>query len=242
MAYAVRLEQFEGPLDLLLSLIRQGEIDIYDIPIARITEQYLDALELMAALDLEVSGEFIVLAAALIQIKLRMLLPRPPGAEEESEPDDPRRQLVEQLIEYKRYKEAARHLAGRESEGRCVFSRAGAVLPDDGDEPHPTGGLFDLLLAFKELLDRQGRGLGYEIEGEDVTLDDRLEFVQRALSDGGRVKFVDLFPRAVRRVVIVVTFLAVLELLRRGRISLHQDQLFGEIWIEHNNRSSPQGV
>jgi len=239
-AYAVKLEQFEGPLDLLLALIKQGEIDIYDIPIALITEQYLAALELMAVLDLDVSGDFLIMAATLIQIKLRMLLPRPPAGEEEPEPQDPRWQLVEQLLEYERYKEAARHLAGRESETRCLFSRPVALLPDDGNGDHepPSVGLFDLLLAFKDLLERQGKIQGYEISGEDVTLEDRLDFVQRTLRECSRVKFAELFPRQVRRVVIIVTFLAILELLRRGRIRLDQDGLFGEIWIEYDHEHS----
>jgi segregation and condensation protein A len=234
MAYEIALPIFEGPLDLLLYLIRKNEVDIYDIPIALITRQYLEALEIMKALDLDVAGDFLTLAATLLRIKSRMLLPRPA---EEGEEEDPRRDLVLQLVEYRKFKEAARKMAQSEEKQRLLFNRP--LIPVEGDvgeDLAPKGDVADLVAALQALLERIQDDRLYEIIGEDVSVEERMEHVLRLLGERGEeVRFEELFSGARRRIVLVATFMAILELARLTKLAIRQEALFGEIWVRRQN-------
>ena len=234
MPYEVTLPIFEGPLDLLLYLIRKNEVDIYDIPIALITRQYLEALEIMKALDLDVAGDFLTLAATLLRIKSRMLLPR---LAEEGEEEDPRRDLVLQLVEYRKFKEAARKMAQSEEKQRLLFNRP--LIPvegDAGEDLAPKGDVADLVAALQARLERIQADRLYEIIGEDVSVEERMEHVLRLLDERREeVRFEELFAGARRRLVLVATFMAILELARQARLAIRQEALFGEIWVRRQN-------
>jgi segregation and condensation protein A len=231
--YQVRLEIFEGPLDLLLYLIRQEELDIYDIPIARITQQYLEYIEIMKALDIELAGEFLVMAATLLKIKSKLLLPH--HVEIEGEMEDPRKDLVRQLLEYKKFKEAASRLEDREEVQRLMFPRPkGAIEKQeqaDAEPPVPEVGLYELLTAFRQVVERIDKVRLYEIVGEDITIEERIDFILREIKEKEQIRFTDLFANEKRKLVIVVTFFALLELIRLGRVKVVQDSMFGEIII-----------
>jgi segregation and condensation protein A len=231
--YQVKLEIFEGPLDLLLYLIRQEELDIYDIPIARITQQYLEYLELLKALDLEIAGEFLVMAATLLKIKSKLLLPR--HEEIEGEAEDPRRDLVQQLLEYKKFKEAASRLEDREVVQRLMFPRPkGAIEKQEevaAEPPAPEVGLFELLSAFRQVVERIDKVKIYQLVGEDITIEERIDFILKAVRDSEQLSFSRLFAGEHRKLVLVVTFFALLELVRLGRVRVLQEELFGEIII-----------
>jgi segregation and condensation protein A len=230
--YKVKLEVFEGPLDLLLYLIKKDEVDIYDISIERITQQYLEFMEAFKVLDLEVAGEFVVMAANLIYIKSRALLPahvQPP--EEEAEETDPRWDLIRQLVEYKKFKDAAAQLSQRELDQSNLFSR----LPDDSAETpeRPLGevSVFDLITAFNNVLKRianQSENLR-EIFEENYTVSDKIDLIMKMMTSGVPLKFMELFSRAASRTEIVVTFLALLELIRLKQLKAVQEEAFGEI-------------
>ncbi|MBU1355064.1 MAG: segregation/condensation protein A [Candidatus Edwardsbacteria bacterium] len=231
--YQVKLEIFEGPLDLLLYLIRQEELDIYDIPIARITQQYLEYIEIMKALDIDLAGEFLVMAATLLKIKSKLLLPH--HVEIEGEMEDPRKDLVRQLLEYKKFKEAASRLEDREEVQRLMFPRPkGAIEKQEevqAEPPVPEVGLYELLSAFRQVVERIDKVRLYEIVGEDITIEDRIDFILKQVMENEQMNFSDLFAGERRKLVIVVTFFALLELIRLGRVRVVQDALFGEIII-----------
>ena len=238
--YKVNLDVFEGPLDLLLYLIRREEVDIYDIPIARIAAQYREYLGMMEMLDLNVAGEFIVMAATLELIKSRMLLP-PDDLEEESDDDDeedgqdPRWDLVRQLVEYKRFKDAATKLQDREYEQQNIFAPGGApVLAAADDEGKPLGdiGIYDLLAAFKEVLARAPVEPVGEIEPVLWTVPDKIDMIVGLLEKSEKVPFSHLFTANSPRGEIIVTFLALLELLRQHKVSVAQPEPFTEILVE----------
>lgn len=223
-----RLDIFEGPLDLLLHLIKKNEVDIYDIPIATITNQYLEVLEFLDQLNLDLAGEYLVMAATLMQIKSRMLLP--PAEGEDDEEDDPRRELVQQLEEYQRFREAAAHLGDRDILHRDVFSRAPqapeagvAVLP-----PLRELSLADLLDALREVLRRLPEEHVQEIVGERISIADRIPVILDRLRQGD-VEFRSLFDGEVSRREIVTTFLALLELVRMRAVRALQTERFGPI-------------
>src|SRR5258708_2493933 len=222
----ITLGEFEGPLDLLLYLIRQEQVNIYDIPIARITDQYLRYLNMMQELDLAVAGDFLVMAAQLIELKSRMLLPRDPLAEEE-ELIDPRTELVDRLLEHQKFKEAAGLLWSRAIVERAVFTRA--ELETDKNNPEVAVGLFDLLTVFQEILARHKEEVLMEIEREEVTMTDMIERLRNMVRSAGEVNLRNFFERAQSRRELVVAFLSVLELVRMAEISLHQPETFGEI-------------
>ncbi len=237
--YKVKLSNFEGPLDLLLFLIRKEEIDIYDIPIASITKQYLEYIDLMKELDLEVAGEFILMAATLIQIKVRMLLPKAPEEVEELE-DDPRADLVRRLIEYKRYKEVADSLCDMETRQQRFFPRSdfgwGRELSAEGaaeEEVLQDASLFDLLTAFKYVLDHMPKIDSHTVGSIGVTIEDQISFMKNRVAEKKRVLFRELMGELRERVTIIVTFMAILELIRTHQIRVQQAELFGEIWIVH---------
>jgi segregation and condensation protein A len=229
--YKVRLEVFEGPLDLLWYLIKREEVDIYDVSLERITQQYLEFMEAFKALDLEVAGEFIVMASNLIYIKSRSLLPvsvQPP--EEETEEEDPRWELVRQLIEYKKFKDAAAELHTREVAQEALFSRITATPEHTPERPLGEVSVLDLIAAFNGVLKRidQREDLR-EIFEENFTVSDKIELVLKILSGGVAVEFTELFSGMASRAEIVVTFLAVLELIRLKQLKAVQTEAFGKI-------------
>jgi len=233
--YTIRLPVFEGPLDLLLHLICEHKLDIYDIPIAEVTDQYLRYLSLMESLDLNVVGEFFVMAATLLEIKSRMLLPSPPGEDEGDEGVDPRAELVERLLEYERFKNAAESFQQLEDNRRQVFWRMTDEL-ESYDAPVIPLNLeaMDLLFALQQMLEEVGEGKEEvtSIEREKITLRMKMsEIWRRIRSSADGVGFRDLFAGPRTRLEVVMTFVALLELLRLGKIRVKQRQALGEIRI-----------
>jgi segregation and condensation protein A len=218
--------EFDGPLDLLLHLIRQEQINIYDIPVARIADEYLRYLQLMQELDIAVAGDFLVMAATLIELKTRMLLPRDPFAAEEEE-EDPRKDLVDQLLEYQKYKAAAQMLWSRATVERAVFKRA--EIETDKNNPEVAVGLFDLLKVFQEILARHKEEVLMEIEREEISMADMLERLRNMVMSAGELNLRVFFERARSRRELVVAFLSVLELVRTTEIQLIQKETFGDI-------------
>ena len=228
--YTVKVDIFEGPLDLLLHLIKQNQLDIYDIPIALITEQYLEYIRIMKALDLTIAGEFLVMAATLMYIKSRMLLPAAPIEDEEEEGVDPRAELVERLVEYKKFKEAALHLSHQPLLGRDVFIRP--VQEIEAEEGEIEADLFHLIEALRELLKRQEVNDFHEITLERITLREKIrELYERLHGVGEAVPFSALFVPLASRVELIVTFLALLELIRSGMLRAFQRDAFGPLWV-----------
>ncbi len=239
MAYQIKLQAFEGPFDLLFHLIEKNEVDIYDIPIAEITEQYVEYISKMQMLDLEVASEFLVMAATLLSIKARMLLPKPPKEEVESDEEDadPRDILVEKLLEYKKFKIMAEYLQQKESFMTNVFTR-----PNEDDmflhlfnEENPLEGIsmHNLLDALREVLDRAvEQNISGEIVRDEVTVKDKMkEIVRRLFFNKSGIIFRDLFSSSANRVEIIVTFLAILELIKLGKIKAYQPRAFAELMI-----------
>ncbi len=231
--YKVKLEVFEGPLDLLLYLIKKDEIDIYDIPIERITRQYLDYMEMFKVLDLDIAGEFVVMAANLIYIKSRSLLPvhqQPP--EEAAEENDPRWELVRQLIEYKKFKDAAGHLQQRELAQEGSFPHVADAPDTVGERPLGEVSIFDLINAFHKVVARVNQSEDLrEIFEENFTVSDKIDLVMKMTASGVPVAFTELFASVASRAEIVVTFLALLELIRMKHLRAIQSEAFGEIEI-----------
>jgi segregation and condensation protein A len=232
--YKVKLEVFEGPLDLLLYLIKQDEIDIYDISIERITRQYLEYLQAFKELNIELAGEFIVMAANLIYLKSRSLLPvdqQPP--DENVEEDDPRWDLIRQLIEYKKFKEAATQLHLRELEQERIFAREDGSSPPL-EEPFRLGevGIFQLINAFQAVIKRvEARQDMQEIFSERFSVSEKIDAILQRVAAGAAIRFSDLFGAVVSRVEVVVTFLALLELIRLNQVRALQKNVFEEIEI-----------
>jgi len=227
----VRLARFEGPLDLLLHLIKRDEIDIYDIPILHITQQYLAYLNLMRSLDLEIAGDFLVMASTLMRIKAKMLLPLPASGEEEEE-GDPREELVQRLVEYRQFKEAANTLRLREDERRLLYERG--MLPGEEDAaPLPLApvSLFDLLDALNRVLSRVPEEQVYEVQGEVYHVEDKMELLLTRIAEGGSIPFIDLLLRCRERSEMIATFIALLELIKLGRARVAQNEPFGEITV-----------
>ena len=236
--YRVKLEVFEGPLDLLLYLIKRDEVDIYDISIERIAKQYLEYMAAFQVLNIDVAGEFIVMAANLLYIKSRTLLPKDQQmAEEDAEEDDPRWELIRQLIEYKKFKEAASHLRTLEASQERLFPRH-PVAPEfvpPGNLLIEEVGIFDLINAFQNTLKRleaNSREDLREIFEESFTVSDKIDFLLRVISSGLAVRFEECFADAASRAEIVVTFLAMLELIRLKQLRVRQESDFEQIWIE----------
>jgi len=232
--YKLQLEVFEGPLDLLLYLIKKEELDIYQIPIERITSQYMEYLGLMKMLDLDIAGEFIVMAATLLMIKSRMLLPVEDRPELEAEEEYPRWDLVRQLLEYKKFKDVALRLQERESWQENVFPiGAGEVAlePEDPGLVLQDVGLFDLITAFRSVLQRARPETFGEIEGHRFTVADKIDAILNVMKTGQPVSFFSLFVADASRHEIICTFLALLELIRLRQVSVAQDRHFGDILI-----------
>jgi len=231
--YKVQLDVFEGPLDLLLYLIKRDELDIHNIPISSITAQYMEYLSLMKMLDLNIAGEFLVMAATLMMIKSRLLLPDDQLEEMDDEDEgDPRWDLVRQLVEYKKFKDAAQHLEDLEMRQEEIF-RSGSeeiVIEEDGRAVEDVS-LFDLIAAFNEALKRARPEVLGEIIEDHYTVADKIELVLSRVQKGEDVRFTDLFPAQAYRTEIVCTFLALLELIRLRQVDVRQSVVFGEIWV-----------
>ncbi|MCC6142137.1 MAG: segregation/condensation protein A [Nitrospira sp.] len=236
LPYQVRIENFEGPLDLLLHLIKKSEINIYDIPINLIAQQYLEYVEAMKELNLNVAGEFLVMAATLLQIKSKMLLPADEAAVDEEDGPDPREELVRRLLEYKTYKEAARQLDGQEKMWREIFNREPEPLVFEA-EPEEMSmdnvSLFDLVDALKAIVERNpggGKTL-IEIVPDNLTVRERMNVILETLEGKDSVAFAALFDGSCHRLVIIVTFLALLELIRLRVAQVFQSETFGPILV-----------
>ncbi|MDO8683552.1 MAG: segregation/condensation protein A [Armatimonadota bacterium] len=241
--YQIKLPIFEGPMDLLLHLIRENRIDIYDIPIADVTEQYLVYMSLMEALDLEIAGEFIVMAATLIEIKSKTLLPPTPSDEENEESGvDPRAELVAQLLEYQKYKEAAGMFREWEEERQKQFVRGASEISGEYELPifYSDISAVDLLTALRRMLADVGEGEEEvtSIQRRKITVRMKMSEIWRKVKDNEQgVSFADLFDMPSSRYDLVITFLAMLELLRLRRIKVRQPKAFGEIKLYRNPES-----
>ena len=239
--YKVKLEIFEGPLDLLLYLIKKDEVDIQDISIARITGQYLKYIETFRMLNIDLAAEFIVMAANLMYLKSRTLLPKqeqPP--EEDVEEDDPRWELIRQLIEYKKFKDAAGFLSKKEVEQEDRFALQTEPQETD-EEPAPLAevSIFDLIRAFQNVLKRfeESHDLG-DIIDDRFTVADKIEMLLDSFQPGQSARFDSLFDDAASKPEVIVTFLAVLELMKMNQFVLRQGSVFGEIEIERRNNAA----
>lgn len=230
----IQLPVFEGPLDLLLYLIRRNKIEIHDIPIAPITRQYMEYLELMRELNLELAGEFMVMAATLIHIKSKMLVPLSPAeAQGEEEGEDPREALVQRLLEFQRYKEAAGILHQQAEIRAATWTRPESALPsfDDAGEEMLEAGLFDLIAAFKELLERRKTLLAHEIGEGGKSIEQRIDELLVLIREGESLEFLELFRALESKAEMIVTFLALLELIRLKRVKIYQRGIFGAIRV-----------
>lgn len=240
MSYKVRLELFEGPLDLLLYLVKKDHLNIYDIPIAQVTEQYLQYLNLMQLLDLNIAGEFLVLASTLMQIKSKMLLPAEESQHEEEEQPDPRQELVERLLEYEKFKELASSLRQREDNQREVFRRPKTQDKESNfknQEVYFEASIFDLINAFREALKDIPKELFYEVIKDEFTIDEKVHEILHLLLISPSVSISALFAKAKNKMEIIVIFLAILELIRLKEIVARQKELFGEIEITCNKEN-----
>src|SRR5499426_247075 len=238
-SYRVKLEIFEGPLDLLLYLIRKDEIDIYDIPIAHITEQYLAYLELMQELDIAVAGDFLVMASTLIYIKSKTLLPPDPKVEgEEDLSEDPRAELIERLLEYQKFKSAAQMLYSRgEIESAC-YTRG--PLETDSSNPEVSTTLFDLLRVFREVLKRAEAQIEMEIARDEMTIAEKLSQIHAMLEEYDQINVRALFELSKSRRELIITFLALLELVKEWKIYLTQREMFGDIYARKRTDAPPE--
>jgi segregation and condensation protein A len=233
----IKLPMYEGPLDLLLDLIEKNEMDIYNIQMSLVAQQYLEYLNQMRELNLEIAGDFLVMAATLLYIKSKMLLP---PTEEETEEDgpDPRQLLVEKLLEYQTFKKAARELGLLETERGKLFTRqiADYYLQEiELDEPEIntfSSNLYDLLQAFHQVLAKTSKELVHEVYEEEISIEEKIEEIKRRLAEEGKFPFFSLFPKPWTRNQLIATFLALLEVVRLKLVSVYQDQIFGEIMIE----------
>lgn len=238
MTYAVRLPVFEGPLDLLLHLVEANRVDVYDIPVAEIADQYLQYLIALSAIDLDGAAEFVVMAATLLEIKARMLLPRPPVSADGKEEPDPRQELVERLVLYRQFKRAAAHLAELIAHQARRYVRGGRFAP--GEAPPGELSPARLLEALRSLL--KDRAPVMEVARRRLTVRQKMrEILWRLHRHPGGLRFGSLVGNGPGREELVVTFLALLELLRLRRVTVRQEELFGEIFVFPGRREAPGG-
>jgi segregation and condensation protein A len=234
--YKVQFEVFEGPLDLLLYLVKKEEVDIYEVNLTKIATQFIDYLEVMRELDLEIAGEFLVMAATLMYIKSRELLPLDQQAqpEGEEEQEDLRWELIRQLVEYKKFKDAALQLQAREAEQDRIYPRQPGKLelPSDSPPPRPEVSLFDLINALSQVLKRfQLREGARDIFEDKWTVSEKIELLRQTLATRHQLRFSELFEQTTSRSEVVVTFLALLELIRLKQVVVFQPEPFSEIEI-----------
>jgi segregation and condensation protein A len=230
----IHLPVFEGPLDLLLYLIRRDKIDVHDIPIAPITRQYMEYLDVMTELNLDVAGEFMVMAATLIHIKSKMLVPvDPTEVKGDEDQEDPREALVRRLLEFQRYKEAAGILHQQAQIRAATWTRPDSVLPifDDRGEEMLEAGLFDLIAAFRELLERRKTLFSHEVESEGQSVESRMEELLALIRVGESLEFMEFFHALETKGAMIVTFLALLELIRLKQVKVYQRGMFGAIRV-----------
>ncbi|MDI6605948.1 MAG: segregation/condensation protein A [Candidatus Omnitrophota bacterium] len=245
MAYKIKLEIFEGPLDLLLYLVRKDHLNIYDIPVAEVTEQYLQYLNLMKLLDLNIAGEFLVMAATLMQIKSKMLLPADETLTEQGdEQEDPRAELVKRLLEYEKFKEIAASLREREINQKEVFKRPKAEIDKDilksaegKKEVYFEASIFDLINAFSRALKDVPKEVFYEVIKDEFTIEEKIHDILHLLLLESSLRLSDLFSKAKNKIEIIVTFLAILELVRMKEILAYQGEAFREIEISRNKNN-----
>jgi segregation and condensation protein A len=232
-AYQVELTGFQGPMDLLLYLINKEQVDIYDIPIARITEQFIHHIEVIQAISLDTAGEFIAMAATLLVIKMKMLMPTHGEGDEEDE-EDPRAELVRKLLEYKRFKEAAEALQRAESDRRQYHLRQTRFpFTQDLDlEPKLRIEMFDLLSALAGIYERIQAKPVHEVEREPYTVEEKMSLIEERIGGGKMVNFIELFEDIGIKMEVIVTFIAILELVKRGRLEFMQTEARGAIWIQ----------
>ncbi len=241
MTYKLKLEVFEGPLDLLLYLIKKNEINIYDIPIAQVTEQYLEYIELMRLLNLDTIGEFLVMAATLMQIKSKMLLP-PDPTEEIAEEPDPREELVRRLLEYQQFQGIAENLKDKEAKRQDLFPRAVdpqklQEIKEDSKEVYWEVSLFDLMDALTKTLNRQREETIYELDQDEYTIEGKIHDILHLLLNEKRIVLRELWGGMKTKSEIIVTFLAILELIRLREIIALQKRLFDDIEIVRNKEN-----
>jgi segregation and condensation protein A len=234
MTYKVTLPIFEGPLDLLLYLIKKEELDIYDIPIAKITNQYLEYLEMMQLLDLNIAGEFLVMAATLMHIKSKMLLPPDPTAEEETIEEDPRAELVKRLLEYKKFKEAAGSLTDLEKKQRDVFTRQGMPELDGDIDDGFEANIFDLITAFVKVVKNFSKEDFHKVVRDEFTVSQKIHDLYHMLVEKPVIIFTELFKKAKNRLEAITIFMALLELIRLNEVKVLQRGEFEEIEIVRN--------
>jgi segregation and condensation protein A len=239
MTYRIKLDIFEGPFDLLLFLIKKNEVDIYDIPIHQITEQFLEYVELIKLLDLEIAGEFIEMVAILMNIKARLLLPLPVGISED-EIEDPRTELVQRLIEYQRFKLAATEMGDLEDKRRMLFKRPYLPAPAGKEEISTEDflqnvSLFDLLLAFKKALDNMPKVTYHEVRRIEVTIEQQTGYILQQLQHKTMILFSELIREIKERIIVIVTFVALMEMIKARRILVSQSELFEDIRIQLRN-------
>jgi len=233
MAYEIKLEKFEGPLDLLLHLIKKHEMDIYDIPMAEVTAQYLRTLDAMKVLNLDIAGEFLVMAATLIHIKSRLLLPQAEEEVDDEEEEDPRAELVRRLLEYQKYKEAGGVLDAFPQLDRDIFVRnwPAPEIQDGAGEELEAISIYELVEAFRELLKEHPEEVFHEVGYERLSVTERINTILSRLEGHGSVGFLELFDQRPARPDVVVTFLALLELVKLRLVRLLQETRGGAIWL-----------
>ncbi len=230
LPYQVQLERYEGPLDLLLDLIRKQQIDIHDIPISKITGQYLEYLHRMEQLDIDISADFLYMAATLIYIKSRLLLPTEPTLPGEAPPEDPRAQLVHQLLEHEKFKSAAQMLHERQQIEDHVWSKPDRTLYEGGEtEDELVVSLFDLVKVFQKVLDRRKERKDIELERDEFTVSLMIGRLRERLSETDSLALVEFFESCPTRRAMIAAFLAVLELVRLGAVLVVQDDTFAQI-------------
>ncbi|MCP4728179.1 MAG: segregation/condensation protein A [bacterium] len=235
MSYQIKLNVFEGPYDLLLFLIRKGEVDIYDIPIAKITKEYLEYIEFLKSLDLGIAGEFIVVAATLMRIKAKMLLPV--YIEEDEEIEDPRLELVQNLLEYQRIKDASFRLQEFEADRRNYFPRGKEITIDAEADAEADDffmaqiSVYELMSAYNALLKKESGESFHYVEPWPFTVEEQMNKILKKLGDKGKISFNDHFMKLNETIVIVLNFLALLELVNKRMIRIGQAQPFHDIWI-----------
>ena len=240
MSYKIKLEIFEGPLDLLLYLVKKDHLNIYDIPIAKVTEQYLAYLNLMQLLDLNIAGEFLVMAATLMEIKSKMLLPAKEGVTAEEEQGDPRAELVKRLLEYEKFKEIAENLRAREADQREIFKRPNVEIDkqiSDDKEAYFEASIFDLISAFSQALKDIPKEVFLEVIKDEFTIEEKIHEILHLLLVRPTLELSELFGKAKNKLEIIVIFLAILELIRMKEIIVRQRDLFQEIEITRNKEN-----
>lgn len=245
----VKIDSFEGPLDLLLHLIQKAEVDIYDISVSEITTQYVDYIHEMQQMELEIASEFLVMAATLLAIKSKMLLPKKEELFDpllDVEEMDPREELILRLIEYKKYKELAFQLREKEVARSQIYTRPADNLSMfiEQEEPNPVANisLFDLLEAFQDVIRVKEQAPMTKVERDELSIDTRMLEIKEMITLKGKITFVQLFEKGWSKDGLIVTFLALLELMKKKEISCEQPSLFSDIWISHYSEAEQNGI